>query len=419
MKLNDFFLGILRWKPGKLAWHSSVLLAWMLLRAATQAATVFALAHIIGPVDYGKFVSVLAVAGFLLPFVGLGLSNLVLRNGARDYQSLRFYFRYAAYWWLLTLLPLTLLSIIIFEWLVPDGLPTFAAYAAIFIEMCAISLTELCARYKQAVNKIGAYGAINAGLPIIRLMLLYILLVFFEPNVKSVLWLYAASGLLYIFLLKISFKIEIDRKLSQGSEPMPVTGGLPLSLSAFAMRVQGEFNKPVLAHVGFDLVGSYNIAQRTLEIVVIPIQALQESLWPRLYSYSDPLWSLKYFGAGLLLFALLCGGGIWLCAPWLSVVFGGEYEGAIEILRVIAWLPVFQVIRAMMNFCAIHYGITHQIGWSCLAAAFVNVIGVSLLVPLIGVKGAVAMAYISELTMIIWLSFGVWSLMERRRRSYE
>lgn len=391
---------------GKLAYHSSLLLGWMLLRTSTQVATIILLTNILGVVGYGKIVSILAVTAFLVPFIGLGLSNILLRNGARDPENLPAYFRRALFWWAVTLFPVTLLSIILFEILLPDGLPRFAVYAVITVELWVASLTELCARYRQAAHKISSYGAITAGLPIIRLLSLCVLLIFQMNTVEFVLWLYVVSGLVYLLMLSRLLRLNSDTSTKK-HETMPVMSGLPLSLSAFAMRLQGEFNKPILAQTGFELAGSYNAAQRAIDLAALPLQAIQESLWPYMYAHANPRQIFRMAAFLLSIVAIMGAVSIWFAAPLIPIILGHDFDDAINIARYLVLLPLLQSFRALANFQVIQRNLMKLIGWSCAAGAFVGVIGVSFLVPKHGVLGAVISAYLSEVVMVGWLLLGM------------
>jgi len=119
------------------------------------------------------------------------------------------------------------------------------------------------------------------------------------------------------------------------------------------VRLQSEFNKPVLAHLGFDLAGAYNVAQRTNEIVGMPLSALQESLWPRLYAHPDPLRQLRRSGLLLLLLATACGIFIWLAAPLLPLIVGSDFDKAATAMRSLAWLPLLQSLRSCTSMRSI------------------------------------------------------------------
>ena len=147
--LRNLGTAVFEWRPGRLARHGGALLGWMLLRAAAQAGTVVLLARTLAAQTYGEFVAVIAVAGFAVPLAGLGLSNMVLRNVARDPQGASWYLGRAATIWTRTLLPLAAAAIGIALLLLPKGLPVAAMAAAICGELLASSLTELAGRYRQ------------------------------------------------------------------------------------------------------------------------------------------------------------------------------------------------------------------------------------------------------------------------------
>lgn len=394
----------LAWRPGRLAQHGGALLGWMLLRAAAQAGTVVLLARTLAAQTYGQFVAVIAVAGFAVPLVGLGLSNMVLRNVARDPQAAPWYLECAVTIWMRTLLPVAAAAIGIALLLLPKGLPVAAMAAAICGELLASSLTELAGRYRQAQHRHHAYGAINAGLPLLRLFALGLLLFLSgRTGIASVLWTFTAASLAYCLLLLPVVRVAAPVAAESATEVMPVTSGLPFSTSALALRLQSEFNKPVLAHAGFGLAGSYNIAQRAVDMASLPLLALQEALWPKLYAQANPLPQLRRTGTALLLLALALGALVWLSAPLLPQLVGPAYEDAIRVLRMLAWLPLLQVSRALLNFHAIHHGHMQHISWACILGGGVSVFAVAALVPTHRMAGAVIASYIAEITMSLAL----------------
>lgn len=403
-QLRNLGTAVIRWRPGRLAKHGGALLGWMLLRAAAQAGTVVLLARTLAAQTYGEFVAVIAVAGFVVPLAGLGLANMVLRNVARDPQAAPWYLERAVTTWTRTLLPLSAAAIGIALLLIPKGLPVAAMAAAICGELLASSLTELAGRYRQAQHRHHAYGAINAGLPLIRLFALG-LLVFLtnRTDIASVLWTFTAASVVYALLLWPVVRAGTPVIAKGATEAMPVRSGLPFSASALAMRLQGEFNKPVLAHAGFGLAGSYNIAQRAVDMASLPLLALQEALWPKLYGQANPLPQLRRTGAALLLMALAMGALVWLAAPLLPLLVGNDHEGAIRVLRMLAWLPLLQVGRYLLNFHAIHHGRMQHISGACILGGGVSVCAVTLLVPPHGMAGAVIASYIAEITMSLAL----------------
>lgn len=376
----------------------------MLLRAAAQAGTVVLLARTLAAQTYGEFVAVIAVAGFAVPLVGLGLSNMVLRNVARNPQAAPWYLERAVAAWARTLLPVAAATIGIALLLLPKGLPAATMAVAICGELLASSLTELAGRFRQAQHRLHAYGAINAGLPLLRLLALGLLVFLSErTDITSVLWIFTAASFAYGLLLWPVVHVATPFIAEGATEAMPVTSGLPFSASALAMRLQGEFNKPILAHAGFGLAGSYNIAQRAVDMASLPLLALQEALWPKLYAQANPLPQLRRTGAAMLLLAVALGALIWLSAPLLPLLVGNAYEDAIRVLRMLAWLPLLQVGRSLLNFHAIHHGHMQHISWACLIGGGISVCAVAALVPAHGMAGAAIASYIAEIAMSLAL----------------
>ncbi|UJB65711.1 lipopolysaccharide biosynthesis protein [Acidovorax sp. YS12] len=397
----------IRWRPGGLARNGLVLLGWMLLRAATQAATVVWLARQLGAQPYGQFVAVVAVSSFFTPFVGLGLSHMLLRNAARDPAHAGNYLARALRWWLRTLLPCLAASVVVTLWLLPERIALLALVVVAAAELSATSLTELCARHLQAQQRTHAFGAVNAGLPGARLVALGLLWAGTgDPGVTAVLWTYAASGLIYAALLWLPLRAAAKAPDAVLPEPMTARSGLPFSLAVFATKLQGEFNKPMLAQAGFGLAGTYNVAQRVVDMASLPVLALQEALWPRLYAHANPARQLRRSGAALMLLALAVGGVLWLVAPLLPVVFGADFADAVAVLRLLAWLPMLQVLRVLLNYHAIHHGRTQQIGWAYAIGGVVSVVSVAVFAPAYGLTGAVWAGYVAETVMIVFLLQG-------------
>ena len=266
-RLRDRGISILQWRPGTLVRHGKVTLGWMLLRACTQAATVVLLARVLGASAYGQVIAVLAIASLVVSFAGLGLSHIVLRNAARDPAHEAVYFVLARRWWGMTLAPCIVAAVVIATMMLPGNLPALAACVAIAAEIAAVSFTELCARHRQAQQDMHAFGAIQAGLPLLRLGTVIVLLPSLHAvSATTVLWAYAASGLAYTSFLFWRLRVTASSNNATATEVMTATSGLPFSLAVFATKLQAEFNKPVLAQTSFGLAGNYNVAQRVVDM---------------------------------------------------------------------------------------------------------------------------------------------------------
>jgi O-antigen/teichoic acid export membrane protein len=216
------------------------------------------------------------------------------------------------------------------------------------------------------------------------------------PSLTGWLWLYATSTLLYVAMLWWRQRLCA----SPISIRLPLSDGIPFAVNMLSARLQAEFNKPVLAHVGFESAGTFSAAQRAIDIVGLPLGALQEALWPRLYGEKQPARMLRHVGGLLLATAAACGVALWAASPMLPRLLGRDFEPAISTLRMLAWLPLLQVFRALVNFHVIHSGRTALIGWAAVVGAAVNVLLVAYFVPRQGALGAIIASYASEAALI-------------------
>jgi O-antigen/teichoic acid export membrane protein len=388
---------------------STVLMGWMAVRAIAQAATVLLLARAMGADAYGIFVAAIAVAALVSPLAGLGVASIVLRNGAMDPGYLPAYLRRAFRIWVPSAAACILGGLVLASVLLPRAVPWPAVVAALLVEVIVASLSELLARHAQAQRRMGRFGAMSAGPVLLRLAGLALLVSLLDaPDAATILWTHAATGVLFVLIVMIAWpRRPAEVAAGEPRQPFHATAGLPFALAAFATRIQGEFNKPVLARVEFALAGNFNVGQRAVEIVALPLAALQESLWPRLYALDDPRRQLCIAGGLLVLGALACGALVWSLAPWLPRLMGADYLLTAEVVRLLAWLPMLQVVRGMANFMIIHGGRMRLLGWAYSAGAGLNVLLVAALVPAWGMHGAVAATYATELLMIFVLISGI------------
>lgn len=400
---------------GELFGHGAILSLWMLFRAAIQAGIILLLAKELGAESYGKVVAVIASVSFIAPFVGLGLSHIVLRNCSIDPAGRPVYLGRAQRVWLWTL-PLSVLIATMLAWLLmPDSSRVALLAFVALAELSSASLVDIYSRYWQACQRTAIYGMVSTALPVVRLLSLSIVFSYFKGvGAEAALLVYSISSLAYVFLLIVVLPFRLDIAGSKSSEPMSVREGVPFSLAAFTMKLQAEFNKPILAHAGFGLAGNYNVAQRIVEFASLPLVALQEVLWPRLYAQANPFRQLIVFGFLLFFLAVGLAMAVWFTAPLIPFFLGSEYESVVSTLRLLAWLPILQLIRGFLNFHAIYFGRMQYIGFVYFLGGVVSVLAVSWLVPEYGLFGAVVAGYVAEVFMVAWLVGGVLKFEDKR-----
>ncbi len=398
---------LLAWRPGGYLRASGGLFGWLQLRAAAQAAMVVLLARALGVDGYGLFVTALAVSGFFSPIAGLGLGVLLLRDGACAPAGLpRQLGMTLALWWP-AVLACSLCAVTLLAWSLPSRVPLAALAAFALAEIGTASFVEIAARVEQARHRMSAFGAIQAGLILARLAGLLVYAAAGQATAVGCLWVYAIASALYAFALLRRLVAEHAPIRPSKRDWAIARESLPFTIGALSFRLQAEFNKPLLARASYGQAGNFSVVQRVVDLTSLPLQALQEALWPRLYSGRHSTRQLWLVGAALLAAALLGGGVLALLAPWVARMLGAGFEDTAHFLTLLALLPALQLVRNLLNAV-----VAQQRRQSMLTAIYLvsGVAGILLnlwLVPAAGLHGAVSASYLVEAVLLALLVVAV------------
>ncbi len=402
----------LAWRPGGYLRASGGLFGWLMLRAIAQAAMVVVLARLLGAEGYGLFVAVLAVAGFFAPLAGLGLGGLLLRDGAREPGKLpqRLGMALALCW--PAALVFSLVAVPAIAWALPSSIPVAALAVFACSEIVATSFVELAARVEQSQHRVRTFGGLQAGLAITRLLALLGYAALLPPDPAGWIWVYAASSLVYTAAV-VWWLLARHRPVWPARREWAMAReGFPFTVGALSFRLQAEFNKPLLAQASYGHAGNFSVAQRVVDLASLPLQAMQEALWPRFYAGSHPRRRMWLIAGSLVALALLGGGLLILLAPWLPRLLGAGFETTADLLVWLALLPMLQVVRNLLNAYVVA---KRRQSFLTMVYTCGGVAGVLLnlgLVTALGLQGAVWAAYLVEAVIIVMLVAGI-SMLKR------
>jgi O-antigen/teichoic acid export membrane protein len=395
---------LLAWRPGGYLRASGVLFGWLAVRTAAQTVLFVLVARTLGAEGYGALISVMAVATLFAPLAGLGARPLMVREGARDPGRLSGHVGDALKLWALSVVPLCVLAFTICRFLVPSALPASAMAAIVLAEIAGTSLIDTLARTWHAAQRMGEFGMVMAGLIIARLAVFCVLLGIAPPDpIEWALWYGVITGV-YALGAAATMARTFGRPSSSRTRLASLAyAGFPFAFAGTAMRIQAEASKPILARL--DTVagaGVFGAAQRVTDLILLPLQALIDTLMPRAYRATSPDMRIIFvLGIPSLVVATGSGFLIIVGARWLPMILGASYVEAVGIARLLAFLPVLLVFRTLLaTLLAAHNGQHHF--YLIYGPGVTAGIGVTLLlVPRLGEVGAVVGAYVSEAMIIL------------------
>ena len=390
------------WRPGGYARASAETLVWLLLRAGLQAVSVVVLARLLGATEYGRFVAALAVVTFFVPFAGMGLGNVVVRDGSADPQRLPMLIGAGLWFWFRTALALSVLATAVVWLALPsDHVALWAVCLLGFGEVFGFSGVDMFSRYRQAEQDMRAYGAIMSGLIGVRLLALLLYAGLARHAAQDWMGIYGVVNIGYLALVAglqlHAWRGNVRRQPGWWRE------GIPFAAAALSAKVQSDFNKPVIAWFSYADVGVFNIGQRVMDVVSLPLTAMQETLWPRVFSGMGGIKRLQRALLVMLVFSIIQGLLMELAAPILPRMLGAGFDQAVPILRLLAWLPVLQVLRSVGHARMVASGRSRQLIRVYVTNAVVGPLFSLFLIPHWGLRGAVAAVYISEAILIALL----------------
>lgn len=392
-----------RWRPGSYLRSSGGLFFWLAARAGMQVALVFSLTRLLTAEQYGSFVATLAVATLFTPLAGLGLYNVLVRDGSRDNAALPRLLRASLdLWWRAALL-FGLIAVAIAKAILPPAISLVALAILVPGEIASTSLTELIARVEQARHHPKRYGAINAGLAAIRLATLGLCMIG-HATLDTWAMAYALSSLSYAGALLIWAARTVTVSRSATPDWQMLKEGKPFLLALLSLRVQSEANKPILAHSGLAAAGNFNIAQRALDIAALPLNALQEVLAPRLFASSQPLRHAALPLAFIMAVSLIEALVLWYGAPLLPQLFGHGYANVSWLIRALILIPTAQAMRNVLGVALVALNCAGALTRSYIVSMTASIALNLLLIPRHGLHGAVIAAYVTEALTTVTLA---------------
>jgi len=396
-RLGNFFA----WRPGAYLRSSGALFAWLAVRTLAQTALFVLVARTLGADGYGALISAMALAG-IFSFAVMGVSAVLVREGARDPDRLPHLTRDMVRVWLLYMPTLCVVAAITTQLMVGHLLPMSAILAIVVAEVVCATAVDGVGRAYQSRDRVATMGLISSGLILSRLAAFVIIGRFTHWTPATWAFGYLGSSAAYLGLLVLVNKHGHGAAGSDTPMAQAIKASLPFSFSYAAQKVQAEINKPMLARItDASGAGALSAAQRFTDLLLLPALAMLETLAPRVYRAQKPIATAFTFGLVPLATAILGGGALVAAADTVPWILGPSFEVSVPAVVLLAALPAVQVFRWLLSTAMAgldlhrHFFLVHGTG------AVTNVLLVAALAPAFGVSGAVCAAYGTEGMLIL------------------
>ena len=344
---------ISKWLPGSELKRNTL---WVMLgnglRLIIQAAYFVIIARSLGPEQYGAFVAVVAIAAILSPFVGLGTSNLIIRNVVRDRATFSTSWGNGLFVTLASgFCGLALISSCRF--LLPRSIPWAVLLLVASSDLILGRLTDLCAFAFGALENFRALAQINVYSSLARLIGLLILVsIIHHPTAEQ----WAIVYLITTAAVSVGAVAAVFTNLGRPSLALPqlrrdLLEGFYYSAGQSAQSVYNDIDKTMLARLGdLSATGIYGAAYRLIDVSLVPVRSVLSAAYPGCFRAGQEgvSGSVKYMKRLLpkpVGFAVIVVMSLFLCAPVLPQILGKEYTNTVAALRWLALLPLLKTFH--------------------------------------------------------------------------
>jgi O-antigen/teichoic acid export membrane protein len=378
------------------------------LRLVVQAGTLLLVARMLGPEQFGAFAGIAALAVLLGTVSTFGMQLVLLEEMSKDILRRDRVLSYAIPTTLIFSISLVILYVFSLMWLFEyDGL-SCSIYIKVGLSDLIISpLLVIMTTEHHAQGRVEKSQLLQ-WVPLALRMLF--LLIVWKTSITLNLDIYSS-----VYLLSTIIAICISAWFLPKRWPRHQYWKLPNRsqwVKSFGYAVNNiskmgpsEVDKILSVKVlSAESTGVYIAAARVVGAITLPVTAMTMSALPRLFKESENQtfrsWRLLRWMYGFaFLYSLLLSVIIWLIAPILEMFFSDSYTGMGEIIRLLAFATPAIVIRLVGGNVLMAVGK----GWRRVMfesfGVVILILSIFTLVPIIGLKGMVLSAIISEYSM--------------------
>lgn len=407
------------WFKSKVSRYKSALfrsnVLWMFSalcgRFLIQSAYFIVLARTLGPYWFGFLASLYAVTNILSPFAGWGTGSILVA------KSIRVPSTFPRYWGLAITTHVmlgVLISGVIFAGiysLFPNQSPASTVILLILSEVLFQRFLETVILAFHAKEQLKSGALLLLATSMIRLATLLIFSQILQLNSLNDWAVFHFLSSFVSLLIGITWvTIQFGKPEFPGSwTKSDVTQGFLFCLGITSKVVHTDIDKAVLGKFStMEVVGAYTAGYRLVSMATVPTQALISSFFARFYKEghlgirSSFAFTAKFMPI-CLAYGSVVGLAIYFLAPLLTLVLGERYQSSVDVIRLLAVVPVLQTFNLLLSDHLTGAG--YQGGRTAIqvSVAIFNILLCLILIINYDWVGAAWATILSELALVILL----------------
>ncbi len=371
------------------------------------------LSRAFGQEGIGAYSFAMALTGFLAVFADFGLSDLSIKEMSRRGESLCEYFgKILSLRLILAIAVFVLMFLMLYFFPFPHEtiviifiIGTYQILYSLVDGLATIFIAREDMHFAGLIEASFRMASALSGIALIKIGCELNIVLYILPSLSIVCLI-----ITYLIAVKKYGKFNLILSLSHLTHTL--RDAVPYVLSVLLRRLMTRMDVIFLGFIiGVNAAGVYNVGYRIVFLLFLVPRFIGTTLLPiasRLYGNSqNELIGIYHKSLGFIcLIGLPTATGIWLVAPDLiNLFFGQNFFESILILRYLAWLILLMffvpVMGTFLTACDRQVDRTR----SQFVAACCNVIGNAILIPTIGIMGAVIATLFSETLLVILLSW--------------
>jgi O-antigen/teichoic acid export membrane protein len=392
------------------------------LKLVIQAVYFVLIARSLEPTQYGGFVAVVAIAAIVSPFVGLGTSNLIIRNVAHDKST------FAMSWGnglLVTAVSglLALALVLSCTFLLPAHLHWMVLLLVAVSDLLFGRLTDFCGFAFAAYERFGANAQLNVWSSLTRLIGLGVLtLIVHHPNIEQ--WSFT-----YLIATFITAAISVGWGLKALGKPVfkvraiwPEMGeGIFFSIGLSAQSIYNDIDKTMLAKLGdLSSTGIYGAAYRIIDVSIVPIRSILSAANPGFFragkgGMKDSVDYMRKLLPKSIAYSVFVLVALLLCAPLVPHVLGKDYARTVGALRWLSLLPLLKTIHSFFADAMTGAGFQKLRTIIQIFVAVFNILINLWIIPAYSWRGAAWSSIAGDAALVVLFSIAINSLLRKQR----